>query len=297
MSHSSIGNMTNTQIETGSRHMQQCRTNYDVLLAMAGGDDSELMNHDAKYCMAKDELAISCGKHLTATVAITGTKYAYPSVITTLGTLDVAEKKFIRAHWHLMGRKNPAEIENLVHPGDIKPTPKATQFRNFLPVGYSVGKACAHGYLGDTVASVQIGGLRTVINGAFEIQTGDLIQMYLPIAENVMFKANGGRRDITEVQLVEDLDAAVGGVACETGMSNKDKSRRAFHSRGNGVDDAAGATNSRIKTGMFSIKPYVESLNEHGKQYYGDKIRVFARALSCARAYEPVDIMIARQSM
>jgi hypothetical protein len=76
-----------------------------------------------------------------------------------------------------------------------------------------------------------------------------------------------------------------------------DKSRRAFHNRGNGVTNSVGASDARVKTGMFSIKPYVESLNENSKQYYGDKIRVFARALSCARAYEPVDIMIARQSM
>jgi hypothetical protein len=290
MSHSSIGNMTNTLIETGSRHMQQCRTNYDVLHAMAGSE-TELINNDNKWCMAKDELAVSCGKHLMASTAITGTKYAYPSVITTLGNLGEADKMFLRAHWHLMGRTDTKQIKESVYKDGAEVTDKSRQLRHFLPVGYSVGKACAHGYQGDTIASVQIGGLRTVFNGGFEVQTGDLIQMYLPEVENCMFLANGGRLRVADVIGMDTRDPA-----CETSMSTKDKSRRAFHGRNNGQSSYPDNTTG-LKVGMFSIKPYVESLNEDTMQYYGDKIRVFAKAVSCARPYEPVDIMIARQSM
>jgi hypothetical protein len=48
---------------------------------------------------------------------------------------------------------------------------------------------------------------------------------------------------------------------------------------------------------MFSVKPYLESQNDGWIDYYGDKMRVFARAVSSARPWEPLDIMIARQSM
>jgi hypothetical protein len=48
---------------------------------------------------------------------------------------------------------------------------------------------------------------------------------------------------------------------------------------------------------MFSIKPYLECSNEKQHQYSGDKMRVFAKAVSSARPFEPVDIMISRQSL
>jgi hypothetical protein len=288
MSHSSIGNMTNTQIETGSRHMQQCRTNYDVLLAVAGSE-SELLNNDDKWCMAKDELAVACTKHLCANTAKTATKYAYPSVITTLGPMDANEKTFLASHYHFMGENNSEEL--VQHSFDAtKPTDKASQYRQFIPVGYSVGRACAHGYKGDTVASVQIGGLRTVMNGAFDVQTGDLIQMYVPDAEDKLFTKNGGRKALVSIDALKNVVNTP--VAAVTGNEAK---RRDFYSRGNGIG-AKGGTD-RVKTGMFSIKPYMESQNENALQYYGDKVRVFARAVSSARPFEPVDIMIARQSM
>jgi hypothetical protein len=48
----------------------------------------------------------------------------------------------------------------------------------FYVVGVSLGTAWAHPSSGDTVASVMIGGLRTVQNGAFPIHTNDLICIY-----------------------------------------------------------------------------------------------------------------------
>jgi hypothetical protein len=57
----------------------------------------------------------------------------------------------------------PAQIDNLLE---------------FYVVGISLGTAWAHPSTGDTVASVMIGGLRTVQNGAFPIHTNDLICIY-----------------------------------------------------------------------------------------------------------------------
>jgi hypothetical protein len=291
MAHSSIGNMTNTLIETGARHMQQCRTNYDVLVVMAGSEEKLLQNDD-KWCMAKDELVVSCGKNLLANATISGTKHAYPSVVTTLGDMTLEEQTFIAAYHYFAGTLAPGDktVEDDAFIGS-KATDKAAQYRQFQPVGFSVGRACAHAYKGDTIASVQIGGLRTVLNGAFEVQTGDLIQMYIPDAEQYMFNKTGGRK---EFKTTAAIAAAVKGKkGLETDKTTQQ--RRAFYNRGQGIASTGGA--DRVKQGMFSIKPYMESHNDKLQQYYGDRVRIFARALSSARPFEPVDIMIARQSM
>jgi hypothetical protein len=295
MAHSSIGNMTNTLIETGSRHMQQCRTNYDVLLTMAGDDEDQMLNNDDKWCMGKDELAVSCGKHIMSGAAVTASKYAYPSVVTTLGDLKDEDKTMFAAHYHFMGTH--ASSETLYKdvfskaPDSSTLSNKLKQLRTFTPVGYSVGRACAHPAKGDTVASVQIGGLRTVFNGGFEVQTGDMIQMYMPEIESNMFLPGGGRRASTAHMFKTTLEDET-----QNKTSKTTEQRKNYYNRGNGIKGGINSS-SRVKTGMFSIKPYLESQNEKQYQYSGDKIRVFAKAVSSARPYEPVDIMISRQSL
>lgn len=61
-------------------------------------------------------------------------------------------------------------------------------------VGVSLGTAWAHPSSGDTVASVMIGGLRTILNGAFPIHTNDLVCIYFD-DERDFFEENGGRKD------------------------------------------------------------------------------------------------------
>ena len=221
MSHSSIGNMTNTLIDTGSRHMQQCRTNYDVLAACAGSEN-ELINNDDKWCMAKDELVVACNKHIIPGSAVTATKYAYPSVVTTVGALGDISNVILAAHYHFMGTSlNMFDgMKDFVSMDETQEAINITQqLRNFIPVGYSVGRACAHGYKGDTIASVQIGGLRTVLNGAFEVQTGDLIQMYIPQSEQNLFNKDAGRKNVGNIT---DLRAAVTAGCCHYERSCKE---------------------------------------------------------------------------
>jgi hypothetical protein len=60
---------------------------------------------------------------------------------------------------------------------------KAVRFQienliDFYVVGIALGTAWAHPSTGDTVASVMIGGLRTVQNGAFPVHTNDLLCIY-----------------------------------------------------------------------------------------------------------------------
>jgi hypothetical protein len=116
--------------------------------------------------------------------------------------------------------------------------------------------------------------------------------MYIPDAEEKMFNAEGGRMYCRTVQAIDPILNE--GKPLLTDVETK---RRNFYSRGLGVGVSTKNGKNRIKRGMFSIKPYRETMNENCLQYYGDKIRVFARAVSSARPFEPVDIMIARQAM
>ena len=49
---------------------------------------------------------------------------------------------------------------------------------DFVPVGFANTIGYAHPNTGDTMSSIMIGGLRTVMNGDFEIFPGDLVQFY-----------------------------------------------------------------------------------------------------------------------
>jgi hypothetical protein len=287
--------------------------------------------------MAKDELAVNCNRHIFSDAPKTGTKYAYPSVITCLGafkappgatavpnSLPEDPALFLACYYQFMGQLDQKAIEAFVfdtrdhtrwvalppleryarHFDKVAPLeligmqvsrpPIVNQLRQFIPVGYSVGHAYAHSGVGDTMASVQVGGLRTVINGEFEVQTGDLIQMYIPSVESNFFNTNGGRKHVNIGIITKPALALVRNT--NTALHSTTKQRRDFYNRGNGMVPGSDLS-ARLKTGCFSMKPYLETLNDNGHVYYGDKMRVFARALSSARPFEPVDIMIARQSL
>ena len=48
----------------------------------------------------------------------------------------------------------------------------------FVAQGYALGLAYASSLSGDTVSSILIGGMVTVMNGAFECRSGQMIQWY-----------------------------------------------------------------------------------------------------------------------
>jgi hypothetical protein len=136
--------------------------------------------------------------------------------------------------------------------------------------------------------------MRTILNGAFEVDTGDMIQWYWS-AETNCFDANGRRLEPIPEQRSQGVATWL---QTNDRVGSSDSARRkAFHERGNGV-----FTNSQTDgTVTFNAKREVafpKSIRP-GKNgvRLGDRMRVFARAMSGARPYEMVDIMICRQSM
>jgi hypothetical protein len=140
-----------------------------------------------------------------------------------------------------------------------------------------------------------IGGLRTVMNGPFEIDTGDAIQ-WIWSAEANCFDCNGKRHDPITDRRSQGVSSWL---AQNSSAGSADSAKRkAFSERSSGV-----FTNSQTDgTVVYNAKKEVafpKSLRpaRDGSYRLGDKMRVIGKALSGARPWEMVDIMIGRQSM
>ena len=302
---SSLAHQTGTQIDTGGRIMQACRVNTDYLKSTVN-DDKELINDPMKYCMHKDEIAVSCGKPLINDAAHYNTKQAYPGVVTTLGKIGDEVKVFIARLYAMKDPWTQDNLKGLINTvGTSDPNKKKMNaLRDFKPIGVAVGMAHAHPESGDTVAAVQVGGLRTVQNGPFEICTGDLVQVFFEDIEQFCFDDMGKRRDTDHLdqagwtQLIIGKNTSVlnnNVNAWDHTIKDKDNSRKRYYDGGfKGMSNSAGRG---PKTNCVSIKPYFPSREIGADEYYGDKFRVFARAMSSAGPYMPVDLLISRCAM
>ena len=212
------------------------------------------------------------------------------------------------------------------------PHPEAVAFKredkvrakNWLPlmadqisVGYANTLGYAHPNTGDTMVTVMIGGLRTVMNGDFEVFTGDLIQWYpvlLPFYcrvfntrclvtrywpfEKDCFDQRGARhkyvntwdRRADDSLLPPNVNPVVDpvrGLALALQADRSAGERERFYDQGFGMP--AGSPPKMVPR----IKPYIR--DDDNPRIF-DGFRVFATALSPARPHEPVDIKISRQS-
>jgi hypothetical protein len=134
-----------------------------------------------------------------------------------------------------------------------------------------------------------IGGMRTVLNGAFEVNTGDMIQWYWEIETNC-FDAEGRRHDAIPDLRSQGVTAFIEGHNKNLAMD--EARRKAFYDRGNGAYANVKYDAKRDVAYPKPVKP-----GRDGKKRIGDEKRVFGRAMSSARRFEFFDIMICRQSM
>lgn len=217
----------------------------------------------------------------------------------------------------------PAELQpcfDAVGPGGVNPNP-AVRFKHlteadqvikhqlfhmpqFNAQGYSLGTAYASQTSGDTVCTIFIGGMLTVMNGAFECKTGDLIQWYFP-GEEGSFAMDTTAEDVNGARY--DLNNR---------NQNNNKRKRYFDERNYGME---GYNNPNHKSrSVFRVKPYrlykmsppaavagapapavapPVPVGPEYVDYYGDKIRIFAKCIGGARPYEMMDIMLMTQSL
>jgi hypothetical protein len=142
--------------------------------------------------MAKDDIVVGLGRPMYGTSALLNRKKAYPSVVTTIVQMSPQTRKFLALHNFLCTHSNSARklqkkfleafcsdsalpVTHVAHDARVamsldEAQRKTLRFQiknmlEFYVVGVSLGTAWAHPSSGDTVASVMIGGLRTVLVG------------------------------------------------------------------------------------------------------------------------------------
>lgn len=333
----SLASATGTRIEEGSRINQQCRVNSRFLESIdKDGDASKIKRHAKNYTMERDECVVLVNQPLNSqAISMSNKRHAYPSVVTTLGDVD----EYFGAVMTIMygsGKRIDDDffdkINKMIDQSGLKGDElnsvktRVSQMRDFKPVGISVGLAQPEETLGDTVATVQVGGLRTILNGPFPIRTGDMVMVYCDDIEGWCFDDSGDRvQGIKKLlqdaisnpnefkvtveyvkRCMEDKRTIVPGVNDKVkpwdaannkfpddAVTERGKTwRRSFHEkRVKGFD--------RSKKTMFTIKPWAPSrlMAASDDDVYADRFRVIGRAMSNADPYEPIDILLSRQGL
>jgi len=174
--------------------------------------------------------------------------------------------------------------------------PHMRKMYDFYPVGVANTLGYAHPSSGDTMSSVMIGCLRTIMNGDFEVYAGDQIQWYWSF-ERDCFRADGSRKSIVgpdgTVMDGADPELDYAPPAQAAGQHPSDQARKMFNDLQYGAVNNSKSPADKSKH-VARIKPY---LRDELQPLIYDWHRVFAIAISSARPNEMVDIKICRQSM
>jgi hypothetical protein len=329
----SLASASSTRVDSACKHIQQCRVSYDHMLDFVGSAN-ELERNKMQYCVHKDELAVGVSRPWVKSTTRTLSTSAYPRIVSNLGNIANGGSreyewclKMMKYLYHfstslerrqeIIDQMNHAPNNNIPaaagmarhyfrddQGADVNLRPFMTKLYDFYPVGFANTIGYAHPSSGDTMSSVMIGGLRTVMNGDFEVFAGDPIQWYWTF-EYDCFNADGRRKAIVTAGnvLIENGDPAVDYRAPAAvvapvpgGAPNQDprNSNRRIHNDfqyGISPDNYSPANKAK---NVARIKPYMP--DDSQPRLY-DWSRVFAIAISSARPNEMVDIKISKQSL
>lgn len=315
---------TGTRLDSGCKHIQQCRVSQDHLARLATDGQEGLRRHKLQFAVHKDELVLGVGKNWNNAVPVNGNS-AYPRVLSNLGdeNADKWVAKLIKYVYHnTTSLSMRAALVDAINEGRAASWARApgrdlffafaegdpahmafhkdgaaTRLFDCFPVGYANTLGYAHREIGDTMTSVMIGGLRTIQNGDFEMKAGDLVQWYWPF-ERDCFTSSGTRKPPSIVPAPWGLGAVVQFLNCDPGQNDPDtvafpgeaaaKRKRFFERQYGNAKDG-----KHDKLVPF-VKPY--RMDDVNPRTY-DGYRVFGYALCDARAHEAVDIKIQRQSL
>ena len=316
----SLASATSTRLDSACKHIQQCRISYDNMLDFVE-NAQDLERNKMQYCVHKDEMIVGVGRPWRRDKALRGMNVsAYPRIVSNLGDITKpafdTHRKIILYVYHfatslqkrneIIEQMNSARAHSIPKHANVPQhylsdasgnnldlTKLLAKMYDFYPVGFSNTLGYVHPNSGDTMSSVMIGGLRTVMNGDFEVFAGDEIQWYWTFEANC-FHPDGRRKSI-----VNATNEVMDGGNPENDYSGEvDRPKGPLEPRRIYNDYQYGATESRLPSdkskSVARIKPYFR--DEKQPRVY-DWMRVFAIAISSARPNEMVDIKICRQSM
>jgi hypothetical protein len=323
---------TGTRVDS-QKHNIACRLHEALMMTWCANQDNarnHMHTHKMKYCMHKDELALNCGQPLNDTSTVVNPTRAYPMVVTNLGDMSHSTKQLLR--WLYNDSRTGTEwlnnkdlirdlcrvssqhalqqvFGNTDRDNKTKVLQEITNMPYFTAQGYALGIAYASTLSGDNVGTVMIGGMQTVMNGAFECRAGQPVQWYFDFEVDCFHEKSGesgpGKRLVAVgMRKDERLNSATGHIALahdgelktKGQLSTVEEKRREYHERALGMANSyPEGGNSAVKRNIAYPKPYV--LRTDGNEHYADKIRVFAKCITGARKFEMMDIMLMTQSL
>lgn len=316
----SLASATSTRVDSACKHIQQCRVSYDHMLDFVD-NPHELEKNKMQYCVHKDEMVVGVARPWESERVRLLPISAYPRIVSNLGDITTQQKynaplrmiKYL-CHFSTSLQKRQEIIRQMNTPANtiahFDPTQPhyfedetgarmdlrrhLSKMYDFYPVGIANTLGFAHPNSGDTMSSVMIGGLRTVMNGDFEVFAGDMIQWYWTFERNC-FREDGTRKGICNAAGIvcdgSNPEIDIGGGPHAPMPPHSD--RRLYNDLQYGAMQNSKMPNDKSKH-VARIKPY---LRDDAQPRLYDWQRVFAVAISSARKDEMVDIKISRQSM
>ena len=157
----------------------------------------ELHAQKHKYCVFKNDLVMNTNIAMFPELNPNQMMHtnAYPAVVSTLADIDDAAKMALcRLYGHLTGTHFENDVDNFIKENKPKMDEKTKELLQSIKVlpyftaqGYALGTAWASDQTGDTVSSVLVGGMQTVMNGAFACRAGEVLQWYFEFEENQFY--------------------------------------------------------------------------------------------------------------
>lgn len=333
MSFPGIAAATGTRVDSSAKHTMACRVSEALMITWCADQQdgrNYLHNHKMKYCVHKNDLVLNCGQPLNDSNTIMLKINAYPAVVSNLGDMSRPCKSVLKWLYHesyngrtflqnkqLIRTKIVESVSSkngfLLGPTSETPPNKLIDELKNLPYftaqGFALGLAYASQLSGDTVSSVLIGGMQTVMNGHFECRAGQMIQWYFDFEDEHFHKMTvgdrngqvilGGMRKLTdgdEKNLVRRMEAVEKKDPHTPFITENERKRKDYNDRELGALDGKPVGGMSERKGNIALpKPYM--LRPDGGEHYGDKIRIFAKCISGARPHEMMDVMLMTQSL
>ena len=198
-----IAAATSTRLDSAAKHIMACKVDSDLMMdfvaksiKLASDKRREMHINKHKYCVFKNDLVLCTNKPLfPSNNNKSGHRQnAYPAVVSTLGDVELCCKKFLADYYsyasavaqmqfHYEKSVDTTKMKDLYadNGGLILNLPY------FSAQGYALGTAWASDQTGDTVSSVLVGGMQTVMNGAFPCCAGEVLQWYFEFEEDMFY--------------------------------------------------------------------------------------------------------------
>lgn len=305
----SLGTATGSRVDSAAKHIMACKVDSRLLgcwtTNITSDPTSYLHTNKMKWCMHKDEIVLNTTKKKNNEDS---SAKAYPMVVTTVGEMHAYTKTYIASLygqaiaydffdvWDSDDQKVTASIKQHNAGASAEEIPRALQQIRTLPEfrcqGVALGQAWASYMSGDTVASVLVGGMMTVLNGHYTMHTGDEVQWYFDF-ERPLFQCghtnppNGFRLPTNNS---DDHEKELG----PKRQKRADYFDQRLYGTGGGYGKSQGVKDTSTVVRIKSYRMHSHGLLRH--DHYGDKIRVFAKCISGGRPFDMVDIMLMTQS-